>query len=72
MKLRLSLKQERGALQRVLVTAGRRGFETVAITARSSGARMEVELEVRGARDAGMLARTLERLVDVERVEVLS
>ncbi len=71
MKLRLTVRPEHGALQRVLVHAGRRGFDPVALTARMNGETMHVEIEVRGPRDAGLLARTLERLYEVTSVEVL-
>ena len=71
MKLRLRLRPEHGALQRVLVHTGRRGFDTVALTARPEGETMHVELEVRGPRDLSLLARTLERLYEVTSVEIV-
>ncbi len=71
MKLKLRLRPEHGALQRVLVHTGRRGFEPVSLTARPDGDAMSVELEVRGARDITLLARTLERLYEVTSVDVV-
>ncbi len=71
MKLRLRLRPEHGALQRVLVHTGRRGFDPVSLTARTEGDAMSVELEVRGTRDVSLLARTLERLYEVTSVEVV-
>ena len=72
MKLRLMLRSEQGALQRVLVHAGRRGFDTLAMTARPAPDGMSVEMELRGPRDATLLARTLERLYDVASVEIIT
>ncbi len=72
MTLHLSLRAERGALQRVLMATARRGFEPVSLRARRDAARMDVELVLDGPRDVHLLARTLRRLFDVERAEVVA
>jgi len=71
-KLRLVLRPARGALERVLLAASRRGFATSAVTAREQAGRLDVELEGSSPRDAEVLSRALARLFDVETVEVVA
>jgi acetolactate synthase regulatory subunit len=70
-RLTATLGTEPGALQRVLVTAARRGFEPVAVVAHKNTECFTVELEVESDRPAALLARALEKLFDVLHVEVV-
>lgn len=71
-RLRLDVAAATGALQRVLVTLARRGYEPVRVDARREGDAFHVELEVEGPRSAEQLRPHLARLFDVRIVEVVS
>jgi acetolactate synthase regulatory subunit len=63
---------EPGSLQRVLVTASRKGFEPVGLHTRKNVEGLELVLEVESDRPPHLLALALERLFDVLHVEVVS
>jgi len=67
-KVRLRVKCEPGALQRVLVFASKRGYEPVGIQVRRDGERFEMELKVESEKPKMLLVRTLGQLFDVESV----
>lgn len=71
--LQLRVKNEEGALLRVLSTARRRRFDLVSVNADSSadGRFMDVRLTVKAERSAPAFVRQIEKLVDVDRVELL-
>ena len=68
MNLLLVVDGERGALARILLTAERRGFRPVQMTATEIGGGFLVHLAVESTREIGMLRRMLARLQDVRRV----
>lgn len=71
--LQLRVKNEEGALLRVLSTARRRRFDLVSVNADSSadGRFMDVRLTVKAERSAPAFVRQIEKLVDVDRVEMV-
>lgn len=71
--LQLRVKNEEGALLRVLSTARRRRFDLVSVNADSSadGRFMDVRLTVKAERSAPAFVRQIEKLVDVDRVELV-
>ena len=72
MNLLLVVDAERGALARILLTAERRGFRPVQVSATEIGDGFLVHLAVEGTREIGMLQRMLARLHDVRRVTLAS
>ena len=69
--LELALDRAEGALLRVLGTIERRGWSVVAVNAASSADTYAVRITLDGSRDADILCRQLERLVDVRQVRLL-
>ncbi len=65
-------RREEGVLVRVLGLVVRRGFEPVAVTAcmASDGKTIELEMTLEGHRPADTVVRQLQKLYDVEQVEV--
>ena len=69
--LELALDRAEGALLRVLGTIERRGWNVIAVNAVTNADAYAVRLTLDGARDAQILCRQLERLVDVRQVRLL-
>lgn len=72
--LNLKLRNMEGALERVLGVVRFRGFALNNMMAHSNGdgSRLDVSLTVTGARNGSTLSRQMQRLFDVEHVEVIS
>lgn len=68
-RLRLRVKSEPGALQRVLVFASKRGYEPVGLDVRREDGQFHMEFEVESDKPRTLLVRTLRQLFDVESVE---
>jgi acetolactate synthase regulatory subunit len=68
-QLKLRIRTEPGALQRVLVFASKRGFEPVGMSVRRDGTLFTMDFEVESDRPRSILVRTLQQLFDVEEVE---
>jgi acetolactate synthase regulatory subunit len=71
-RLKMVLKSEPGSLQRVLIVMTKRGYEPAAVTARRNSHGIDAEFELDDPRPVGQLVKALERLFDVEKVEVVS
>lgn len=72
-RLQIELDTSEGALLRVLGTVERRGFALLAMRAgKPDEQRYLLQLTLEGARDAEVLCRQLERLVDVRTVQLLA
>jgi acetolactate synthase regulatory subunit len=71
--LQLRVKNEEGALLRVLSMARRRRFDLINLTADSSadGSFFDVRMTVQAERSAPAFVRQIEKLVDVAHVEVI-
>lgn len=71
--LRLRVKNEEGALVRVLGMTRRRRFDLVSLKADSSadGDFLDVRMTVQAERSGPAFVRQIEKLVDVAQVEVL-
>jgi len=71
--LQLRVRNEEGALVRVLSMTRRRRFDLVSLTADSSadGAFLDVRMTVQAERSAPAFVRQIEKLVDVAHVEVV-
>ena len=69
--LELALDRAEGALLRVLGTIERRGWNVVAVNAATHADAYAVRVTLDGARDAQILCRQLERLVDVRQVRLV-
>jgi len=71
-RLHIELDHIEGALLRVLGTVERRGFALLELSAGKPDAESyALQLTLEGARDAEVLCRQLERLVDVRAVRLL-
>ena len=71
-RLKMRLKVEPGSIVRVLVAMNKRGFEPAAIVAKKQADLYHVEFELDESKPTVQLLRALERLFDVESVEVVS
>lgn len=72
-RLQIELDTSEGALLRVLGTVERRGFALLDLRAgKPDEQRYLLQLTLDGARDAEVLCRQLERLVDVRTVRLLT
>jgi acetolactate synthase regulatory subunit len=72
-RLQIELDTSEGALLRVLGTVERRGFALLDLRAgKPDEQRYLLQLTLDGARDAEVLCRQLERLVDVRTVRLLA
>jgi acetolactate synthase II small subunit len=71
-RLNIQLVDLEGALLRLLGTTERRGWRAVAVSAAAESDRLDVDLTVRGSGSIELLARQLERLHEVARVQVAS
>jgi len=71
--LRLRVRNEEGALVRVLGMTRRRRFDLLSLTADCSadGAFLDVSMTVQAERSAPAFVRQIEKLEDVARVEVV-
>lgn len=71
--LQLRVKNEEGALLRILGMTRRRRFDLVSVNASSSadGRFMDVRMTVKAERPAPAFVRQIEKLVDVDRVELV-
>jgi acetolactate synthase regulatory subunit len=71
--LKLRVKNEEGALVRVLSMTRRRRFDLVSLKADSSvdGGFLDVRMTVRAERSGPAFVRQIEKLVDVAHVEVI-
>lgn len=71
--LQLRVKNEEGALLRVLSMTRRRRFDLLSVNADSSadGRFMDVRMTVKAERSAPAFVRQIEKLVDVTHVEVV-
>lgn len=71
--LKLRVKNEEGALVRVLSMTRRRRFDLVSLKADSStdGGFLDVRMTVQAERSAPAFVRQIEKLVDVAHVEVI-
>jgi acetolactate synthase regulatory subunit len=70
--LRLRVKNEEGALVRVLSMTRRRRFDLISLQADSSAdGFLDVRMTVRAERSAPAFVRQIEKLVDVAHVEVI-
>lgn len=73
--LRIELKPERGALLRVLALIERRGFVIARVDASSADVATETpthaQVRVRGRQPVAVLARQLQRLLDVRDAHVV-
>ncbi|HUJ32531.1 MAG TPA: ACT domain-containing protein [Candidatus Acidoferrum sp.] len=71
--LRLQVKNDEGALVRILGTTRRRRFDLVSLKADCSpdGSFLEVRMTVQADRPESTLVRHLEKLMDVSQVEVV-
>jgi acetolactate synthase regulatory subunit len=71
--LQLRVKNEEGALLRILGMTRRRRFDLVSVNADLSadGRFMDVRLTVKAERSAPAFVRQIEKLVDVDRVELV-
>jgi len=71
--LRLQVKNDEGALVRILGTTRRRRFDLVSLKADCSadGNFLEVRMTVQADRPESTLVRHLEKLMDVAQVEVI-
>lgn len=71
--LQLRVRNEEGALVRVLSMTRRRRFEIVSLEAATSENRefLDVRMTVQAERSAPAFVRQIEKLVDVARVEVI-
>lgn len=71
--LRLRVRNEEGALVRVLGMTRRRRFDLLSLTADCSadGAFLDVRMTVEAERSAPAFVRQIEKLEDVARVEVI-
>ena len=69
-KLRIEAVPEPHLLQRVLVAVSGRGFVPVRVESSKQGSLLRIDLELEGDRPAQPLARRLQRLVNISRVEV--
>ena len=71
--LQLRVRNEEGALVRVLGVTRRRRFDLLKLTADSSadGAFLDVRMTVQAERSAPAFVRQIEKLVDVAHVEVI-
>lgn len=71
-RLHIDLDHSEGALLRVLGTVERRGFALLELNAGKPDAESySLQLTLEGARDAEILCRQLERLIDVRAVRLL-
>jgi acetolactate synthase regulatory subunit len=72
--LQLRVKNEEGALLRVLSMTRRRRFDLIRLHADSSadGRFLDVCMTVRAERSAPAFVRQIEKLVDVDHIEVLN
>jgi len=73
-KLYVRMTFVEGALIRLLGLAGRRGFDIASVQAQRSGESggwYEVVLELIGARSITTLQRQIEKLYDVDKVEIV-
>jgi acetolactate synthase regulatory subunit len=72
--LQLRVKNEEGALERVLSMTRRRRFNLVRLTADCSedGAFLDVRMTVEAERSAPAFVRQIEKLLDVAHVEVMA
>ena len=72
--LQLRVRNEEGALVRVLSMTRRRRFDLVSLTADSSadGAFLDVRMTVQAERSGPAFVRQIEKLVDVAHVEVIA
>jgi len=68
-RLNIELMDREGALLRLLGTAERRGWRTVAVHAIGRLEGLQVDLTVRGEGSVGLLTRQLMRLHEVRAVE---
>lgn len=71
MKLHLTLRPARGALERALTAITFRRFEPIRVAARRSEEGLHVEIELSGPGDPNHLVNALKRLFDVVSVEVV-
>jgi acetolactate synthase regulatory subunit len=71
--LQLRVKNEEGALLRVLSMTRRRRFELISLNADSTadGSFLDVRMTVQAERSAPAFVRQIEKLVDVAHVEVI-
>jgi acetolactate synthase regulatory subunit len=71
--LQLRVKNEEGALLRILSMTRRRRFDLVSVNADSSadGRFMDVRMTVKAERSGPAFVRQIEKLVDVDRVELV-
>ena len=72
--LQLRVKNEEGALLRVLSMTRRRRFELISLNADSTadGSFLDVRMTVQAQRSAPAFVRQIEKLVDVAHVEVVN
>jgi acetolactate synthase regulatory subunit len=68
-QLKLRVKSAAGSIQRVVVTASKRGYEPVGIFAERRGTHFDMQLKVESEKTRAFLVRVLEQLFDVESVE---
>jgi acetolactate synthase regulatory subunit len=71
--LQLKLKQNEGALVRVLSVTRRRRFDLLSLkaTPSSDAGFLDIQMTVQADRSSSFLIRQIEKLVDVSHVEVL-
>jgi acetolactate synthase regulatory subunit len=72
--LQLRVKNEEGALLRILSMTRRRRFDLIRLNADSSadGRFLDVRMTVQAERSAPAFVRQIEKLVDVDHIEVLN